>query len=153
MSLLNCINFPCKIVSKATGKAGVRVVLEDGSNLFARVRTKNGPGGDGDKVIFASSSGDVPALLSGKPLPPRPLDGKAIALDAPGDRRETLAAWLTSRENPYFTRSIANRVWANFMGVGLVEAVDDLRVTNPASNEKLLSALAKFLADWEKMKQ
>ena len=117
------------------------------ANLFARVRTKNGSGGDGDKIIFAAASGDVPALLSGKPLPPRPLDGKAIALDAPGDRRETLAAWLTARENPYFTRSIANRVWANFMGVGLVEAVDDLRVTNPASNEKLLSALAKFLAD------
>lgn len=116
-------------------------------NLFARVRSKNGPGGEGDKVIFAAASGDVPALLSGKPLPPRPLDGKAIAIDAPGDRRETLASWLTSRENPYFTRSIANRVWANFMGVGVVEAVDDLRMTNPASNEKLLSALAKHLAD------
>jgi hypothetical protein len=117
------------------------------ANLFARVRSKNGPGGEGDKIIFPATAGDVPALLSGKPLPPRPLDGKAIALDAPGDRRETLAAWLTARENPYFTRSIANRVWANFMGVGLVEAVDDLRVTNPASNEKLLSAIAKFLAD------
>ncbi|NBV21580.1 MAG: DUF1553 domain-containing protein [Proteobacteria bacterium] len=117
------------------------------ANLFARVRTKNGSGGDGDKVIFAAATGDVPALLSGKPLPPRPLDGKAIAIDAPGDRREALAAWLTARENPYFTRSIANRVWANFLGVGLVEAVDDLRVTNPSSNEKLLSALAKYLAD------
>lgn len=116
------------------------------ANLFARVRAKNGPGGDGDKVIFAAASGDVPALLSGKPLPPRPLDGQAIPIDSPGDRREALAAWLTSRDNPYFTRAIANRVWANFMGVGLVEAVDDLRVTNPASNEKLLSALAKFLA-------
>ena len=117
------------------------------ANLFARVRTKNGSGGDGDKVIFAAATGDVPALLSGKPLPPRPLDGKAIAIDAPGDRREALAAWLTARANPYFTRSIANRVWANFLGVGLVEAVDDLRVTNPSSNEKLLSALAKYLAD------
>jgi hypothetical protein len=117
------------------------------ANLFARVRAKNGPGGDGDKIIFPAASGDVPALLSGKPLPPRPLDGQAIAIDSPGDRRETLAKWLTARENPYFTRAIVNRVWANFMGVGLVEAVDDLRVTNPASNEKLLSALAKFLAD------
>ncbi len=117
------------------------------ANLFARVRSKNGPGGDGDKIIFAAASGDVPALLSGKPLPPRPLDGQAIAIDSPSDRRETLAKWLTARENPYFTRAIVNRVWANFMGVGLVEAVDDLRVTNPASNEKLLSALAKFLAD------
>ena len=53
-----------------------------------------------------------------------------------------LADWLVSRDNPYFSRAIVNRIWANFMGVGLVEAVDDMRVTNPASNEKLLSALA-----------
>ncbi|MBI1841138.1 MAG: DUF1553 domain-containing protein, partial [Verrucomicrobia bacterium] len=57
------------------------------------------------------------------------------------------AEWLTSPKNPYFTRSIVNRLWANFYGIGLVENVDDLRVTNPASNEKLLSAAAKFLAD------
>ena len=58
-----------------------------------------------------------------------------------------MAAWLTSRDNPYFTRAIVNRIWANFFGVGLVEKVDDLRITNPASNEKLLSAAAKSLAD------
>jgi len=54
---------------------------------------------------------------------------------------------VTSRNNPYFTRSIANRVWANFFGVGLIDPVDDLRMTNPASNEKLLSAAANYLAD------
>jgi len=58
-----------------------------------------------------------------------------------------LADWLVARENPYFSRAIVNRVWANFMGAGLVEAVDDMRKTNPASNEKLLSALADYLAD------
>jgi len=79
--------------------------------------------------------------------PPAPLDGQALALDSPADRRAPLADWLVSRENPYFARAIVNRIWANFMGVGLVEAVDDMRVTNPASNEKLLSAMAKFLAD------
>jgi hypothetical protein len=66
--------------------------------------------------------------------------------DSPRTRREHLAAWLTDRANPYFGRAIANRVWANFLGVGLVEAVDDLRETNPASNEVLLSALAGHLA-------
>jgi hypothetical protein len=55
-----------------------------------------------------------------------------------------LADWLTNPNNPYFARAIANRVWANFMGVGLVEQVDDLRASNPASNEKLLSALAAY---------
>src|SRR6185436_4137883 len=57
------------------------------------------------------------------------------------------ADWLVSPENPYFSRAIVNRIWANFYGVGLVESVDDLRATNPSSNEKLLSAAAKFLAD------
>ena len=49
--------------------------------------------------------------------------------------------------NPYFSRAIANRIWANFLGVGLVEQIDDLRVSNPASNEALLSALADHLVE------
>ena len=47
----------------------------------------------------------------------------------------SLAKWLTAPENPYFARSIANRLWANYFGVGLVEKVDDMRVSNPASND------------------
>jgi hypothetical protein len=116
------------------------------ANLFARARTKAGPG-DGEKIVFAASEGDINQPLRGRPQAPRPLDSKPRALDDPADRREALAAWLTSRDNPYFTRSIVNRIWANFYGVGLIEKVDDLRVTNPASHEKLLSATAKFLAD------
>jgi hypothetical protein len=116
------------------------------ANLFARVRAKSGPA-DGDRIIFAAAQGDLVQPLRGKPQPPRPLDGKTLSLEDPGDRREALADWLTSRENPYFTRAIVNRVWANFLGVGLVVNVDDLRVTNPASNEKLLAAAAKYLAD------
>ncbi len=116
------------------------------ANLFARVRTKNG-GSEGDRIIFAATDGNLIQPRTGRPQPPRPLEGKVLPLDAPVDRRAALADWLTARENPYFTRAIVNRVWANFFGVGLVEAVDDLRVTNPSSNEKLLSTAAKFLAD------
>jgi len=116
------------------------------ANLFARVRAKNGAA-EGERIIFAAAEGDIIQPLTGKPQKPRPLDGKPLAFDAPGDRRDVMASWLVSRDNPYFSRSIANRVWANFMGVGLVEAVDDLRVTNPASNEKLLTALGRHLAD------
>ena len=115
------------------------------ANLFARVRVKSGTE-DGDKIIFAASRGDLVQPLRGKPQPPRPLDGEALATDDPRDRREAVADWLTSPQNPYFTRSIVNRVWANFFGVGLVEAVDDLRATNPSSDEKLLSEAARFLA-------
>lgn len=116
------------------------------ANLFARVRAKSGKV-DGERIVFADSQGDVIQPLRGKPQPPTPLDGTPLSLNSTEDRRGPLADWLTSPDNPYFSRSIANRVWANFMGVGLVESVDDLRVTNPASNEKLLSALGKHLAD------
>ena len=58
-----------------------------------------------------------------------------------------MAEWLTSPENPYFSRAITNRVWANFFGVGLVENVDDMRLTNPASNEQLLDAAASYLVE------
>jgi hypothetical protein len=115
------------------------------ANLFARVRAKSGTA-DGENVIFVATQGDVVQPLRGKPQPPRPLEGKALPIDEPSDRRYALAEWLTSPNNPYFSRAVANRLWANFYGVGLVQAVDDLRVTNPSSNEELLSAAAKFLA-------
>ena len=116
------------------------------ANLFSRVRAKSTPRA-GNAVVFAASEGELIQPVSGRPQPPAPLDGRPVAFDAPGDRRDVLADWLVSRDNPYFARSIVNRVWANFMGVGLVEAVDDMRKTNPASNEKLLDALAAHLAD------
>jgi hypothetical protein len=97
--------------------------------------------------VFAVNTGDVNQPLRGRPQKPKPLDSAPLEMNDPSDRREALARWLISSGNPYFARSIANRVWANFFGVGLVEKVDDLRVTNPASNERLLSALANFLAD------
>jgi hypothetical protein len=67
-------------------------------------------------------------------------------MDSPEDRRVALADWMVSRDNPYFSRAIVNRIWANFFGVGLVQSVDDLRATNPASDEKLLSAAGHYLA-------
>ncbi len=110
-------------------------------NLFARVGLKNGSE-PGDIVVYAKDSGDVvhPRLL--KPLPPTPLDGTPMSLEATDDRRVHFADWLVSPKNTYFSRSLVNRVWANFMGRGLVESVDDVRATNPASNEELFAALS-----------
>ena len=119
------------------------------ANLFARVRAKGWGGdarsGDGARTLFIADRGDLIQPRTGKPQPPAPLDGQAIASDSTEDRREALADWLTSPENPYFTRSIANRVWANFFGRGIVEPVDDLRISNPASNEPLLQAISEYL--------
>ena len=118
------------------------------ANLFARVRVKGWGGdarnGDGKRTLFLAPRGDLLQPRTGKPQLPAPLDGEPIS-KANADRRAVLANWLTSPENPYFTRSIANRVWANFFGRGIVEPVDDLRISNPATNEPLLQALADHL--------
>jgi hypothetical protein len=115
-------------------------------NLAARVRRKSGDR-EGGATVFVAASGDLVQPRSGKILPPRPLDGAPIPQHDPSDRRVALAEWLVSPKNPYFSRAIVNRIWTNFMGEGLVEKVDDLRLTNPASNEALLAALAKRLAE------
>ena len=116
------------------------------ANLFARVGVKNGPEG-GESIVFAKTTGDViyPRLL--KPLAPTPLDGEAMPLDSLEDRRVPFAKWLTDKKNPYFGRNIVNRVFGNFMGRGLVDPIDDLRATNPASNEEMLAALTKDFID------
>src|SRR4029077_19667058 len=64
-----------------------------------------------------------------------------------GDRRVALADWMTSLQNPWFARNLANRTWAHFAGRGLVEPIDDARDTNPPSNPELLDALAKHVVD------
>jgi hypothetical protein len=121
------------------------------ANMFARVRAKGWGGdfrnGDGNRVVFSTTQGELLQPSTGKPQPPRPLDAEPLPFDDTTDRREYLADWLTSPDNPYFTRAIVNRVWANFFGVGLVEAVDDLRATNPASNEELLTAASDYLVE------
>ncbi len=116
------------------------------ANLFARVRAKEAAG-DGNKTIFDASSGDVIQPLTGVAQPPQPLDGQVLAPGAAKNRREHLADWLTSPQNRFFAKAVTNRVWANFMNVGLVESVDDLRLSNPASNAPLLDALADYLVE------
>ena len=78
---------------------------------------------------------------TGQFLPPRPLDRSEVALGDGRDPREALAAWMTAPSNRLFARAVVNRVWARLFSVGLVEPVDDLRATNPATNEPLLDAL------------
>lgn len=115
------------------------------ANLLSRVKLKNGRQPNSTEVQPADFGEAIHPRI-GAPMLPKPLDAEAIALDTPGDRREYLADWLTAPENPYFARAIVNRVWKHYMGRGLVEAEDDLRLTNPASNAELLDALSKDLA-------
>ena len=113
---------------------------------FARLGRKGSglspPISGGEEVILTRTSGSVSHPLTGAVLPPRPLFGEPPELSEHEDPRVALARWITSKENPYFAQVAVNRVWADLMGRGLVEPVDDLRATNPPSNSPLLKALA-----------
>jgi hypothetical protein len=122
------------------------------ADLFARVRLKMGePAGSRpgigpifrDVTVYSGTSGQYTDDRFSDPLPPKPLGAKALPLDTTVNLRAYFANWLTSPTNPYFARAIVNRVWKNFMGVGLVEPVDDMRSTNPPTNEALLNAMVK----------
>jgi hypothetical protein len=85
-------------------------------------------------------------LLDGRPVQAMVLGGeKPVPKGA--DTRKALAAWLTSPDNELFSRNLANRIWAHFMGRGLVEPLDDMRISNPPTNKPLLDALAQHLVD------
>eukprot|EP00456_Euglypha_rotunda_P093688 TRINITY_DN98_c0_g1_i5.p1 TRINITY_DN98_c0_g1~~TRINITY_DN98_c0_g1_i5.p1 ORF type:complete len:101 (+),score=24.84 TRINITY_DN98_c0_g1_i5:178-480(+) len=75
-------------------------------------------------------------------MTPKPLFGTAPSLENVEDPREALAAWITSDQNDFFAQTMVNRVWADLMGRGFVDPIDDLRATNPPSNGPLLKALA-----------
>jgi hypothetical protein len=74
-------------------------------------------------------------------MTPRPLN--AAPADDPIDRRRALASWLTQADNPWLARNVVNRYWGYLFGKGLVNPIDDLRDTNPATNPALLDSLAQ----------
>ena len=101
-----------------------------------------------EEVFFTTAGSSTMAHpRTGATLVAKPLFGTAPALDGETDPRESLATWMTSKQNPFFAKVMVNRVWADLMGRGLVEPVDDLRATNPPTNPELLDALAKDFQD------
>src|SRR5208283_2834335 len=80
-----------------------------------------------------------------KPAVIRALDAEPIAIDAEVDPRHRLVVWMVDPKNPFFARAVVNRYWAHFFSKGIVDPVDDMRVTNPPSNPELLDALAQDL--------
>jgi len=94
-------------------------------------------------------------LAAGDPATTHPRTGEKVfahvlgaempSANPAGDRRVALAEWMTAPGNPFFARNLANRIWAHFLGRGLVEQVDDMRATNPPTNPELLDALARTL--------
>ncbi|HVX15552.1 MAG TPA: DUF1549 and DUF1553 domain-containing protein [Pirellulales bacterium] len=115
--------------------------------FFARIGHKgtglSPPISGGEEMVFAAANGAVAHPTTGETVAAKALFGSAREPAVGEDPREALADWMLSPDNPYFAKVAVNRVWADLMGRGLVDPVDDLRVTNPAANEPLLSALGE----------
>lgn len=115
--------------------------------FFCQTGTKNAEDYR-EKIIYDRRSGDVRHVVTNQVMQPKFLGGELADTNGK-DRRVVMAEWLTSPENPYFSTSIANRVWAHFMGVGIVEPVDDIRVSNPATNPELFEKLGGMLSSYK----
>jgi hypothetical protein len=110
------------------------------SAFFPQLKRKKGAAGD--EFLFVADKGEVSHPKTKAVVAPKFLLGQPLEIPPTEDRRGQLAEWMTSRDNPFVARTMANRVWAHLMGRGLVEPIDDMRATNPATNELLLDALA-----------
>ena len=115
--------------------------------FFSQVGRK--PGEDPrETIITNSATGGVKHPVGGKDIAPKFLGGPAPELPKGADRRVALADWLTAPDNPFFARNLANLIWAHFLGRGIVDPIDDVRVSNPALNPELLDALATRLISY-----
>lgn len=99
--------------------------------------------GGEEMVLVARKNKEVHHPLTKAVLPPKPLLTEAAPIAEDADPRAALVDWMTGPSNPYFAKVAVNRLWAELFGKGLVDPVDDMRATNPASNPELLDALAE----------
>jgi Protein of unknown function (DUF1549)/Protein of unknown function (DUF1553) len=112
--------------------------------FFARMGRKSGEIVQ-EPAIFVRPDGDVRNPATNKIMTARGLDGPETKTGPDEDPRHKLVDWMVAKDNPFFARAICNRLWGHFTGRGLVEPIDDMRVTNPPSNPELLDALARDL--------
>jgi hypothetical protein len=113
---------------------------------FAQIHYRDGPFFDHlynkEETVYLTREGDVIQPRTGQVVPPKFLGGPALTLRPGEDRLQALAGWLTRPDNPFFAKAAVNRIWYHLLGRGIVDPVDDMRTTNPPSNEALLDALA-----------
>ncbi|MCP5559393.1 MAG: DUF1553 domain-containing protein [Verrucomicrobiaceae bacterium] len=100
-------------------------------------------------IVYNSKGGDARHFLTKAVMKPKFLGGESPEIKPGEDRRKVLAEWIASPKNPYFARNIANIMWAHFFGTGIVEPVDDVRISNPPSNPELIEELAKRLTEYK----
>jgi Protein of unknown function (DUF1553)/Protein of unknown function (DUF1549)/Bacterial Ig-like domain (group 2) len=114
--------------------------------FFARVGRKSDMqaqrAGRDAEVIYTLRSGAVSHPKTGETMAAKGLGGTVVPVAAGDDPRQKLVDWMADPKNPFFARALVNRYWAHFFGRGIVEPLDDMRLTNPPSNPDLLDALA-----------
>jgi hypothetical protein len=122
--------------------------------FYGRVGRKDirPPGGDPNRdnriqMVFNRGNGAVINKRTNKPAEIKPLDSEPMQIAAEVDPRQKLVDWMVDAKNPFFAKAVANRYWAHFFGRGIVDPLDDMRVTNPPSNPELLEALAQNLIE------
>ncbi|MEJ5341522.1 MAG: DUF1549 and DUF1553 domain-containing protein [Thermogutta sp.] len=115
--------------------------------FFAQIGRKNGED-DRETIVFNRGSGEVRHPVDNRVMAPKFLGGPQPQING-GDRRKVLAEWLTSPDCPDFACNVANRIWAHFFGVGIVDPVDDVRMSNPPSNPQLYETLGKKLIEYK----
>lgn len=101
----------------------------------------------GQQVVLISKQKETRNPTTGDVATPKYLGGEKLSVDAMKDRLDSLADWLTSPENDLFVRSQTNFIWYHVMGQGLVDPIDDFRLTNPASHPDLLESLSQGFAE------
>jgi len=99
--------------------------------------------GRDDEVIFTSRAGAVVQPKTRQTMVPKGLGSPATPISPADDPRQKLVDWMADVKNPFFATALVNRYWAHFFGRGIVEPMDDLRLTNPPSNPELIDALAR----------
>ncbi len=117
--------------------------------VFSRVGRKGGFADaevPTDEIIFVKSSGKTVHPVTGEILHPTALGGRVLNAGPYDDPRAAFAHWMTAPDNPFFARTMVNRMWAHFMGRGIIHPIDDARSTNPPGNPELLDALAADFA-------
>ena len=87
--------------------------------------------------------GEVTHPITDAVMTPKPPDGPEMPYVEGQDPRVALTDWMAGSENPFFAKAIVNRIWSDFLGRGIVDPVDDIRVSNPPTNEALLDWLAQ----------
>jgi Protein of unknown function (DUF1549)/Protein of unknown function (DUF1553) len=127
------------------------------SNVFSQIDYELGENKRKDKLDKNEFAGEQTVLLADKEevvnpnsdiiAKPKFLGGEFLSEAQTANRLDAVGVWLTSKDNDLFAKSQANFIWYHLMGSGLVDPIDDFRLTNPASNPQLLESLASHLIE------